>query len=1050
MYNYDNSNPMVINCTFSGNSAGLMGGGMCNDNRSNPMVVNCIFNGNSAGYGGGVYNIALSNPTVTDCTFSGNSADLMGGGMSNYGSSPTLINCILWGNIAPEPNGPQIAHLTNAALSISYSDLQGGQAAICDPCGTLVWGAGNIDADPLFIDSDGPDNIVGTPDDNLRLSSSSPCIDAGNNTAVPPDTSDLDGDGNITERTPFDLEGNNRFVDDPGTPDSGYGAPPVVDMGAYEYQIASYLLTVSSNSGGSVTTPGEGTFEYEYGEVVSIVAEADEHYQFVEWTGTAVDAGKVANPIAQSTTVTMTSDYTLAANFAEAGYLLAVSSNSGGSVTTPGEGIFEYEYGEVVSIVAEADEHYQFVEWTGTAVDAGKVANPVAESTTVTMTSDYTLAANFAEAGVVIYVDIDASGANNGTSWENAYNYLQDALINVTGGVEIRVAAGTYYPDESTANPEGTNNRSDTFELINGVAIKGGYAGWGEPDPGVRNIKVYKTILSGDIGMPDLDTDNSYHVVTGSGTDPNAILDGFTITGGNANGGGYMDNIGGGMINSSGRPTVNNCIFSRNSSSQTGGGMYNGLYSSSSVTNCIFINNSADSSGGGIYNDQCSTTVVNCIFSGNTADAHFGGGMCNGMANPSVINCTFSNNSSRVGGGIYCNNCSLTLINCILWGNTASIGPQIYDLGTIPATVSYCDVQGGWTGVGNINADPLFKDADGLDDITGTEDDNLKLSKGSPCIDAGYNPAIPLNVSLDLAGNSRFFDDAETIDTGYGGPPNVDMGAYEYFGQLVAHWKLDDIGGNIAYDSSGNGHHGSLYGDPNWQPDGGKTAGALEFNGIDDYVLENGGLNLNGLDGLTIALWIRSDVTGTDRGFIHFEDPCGHDNRGMRYDAFGATGGGVNLIKIGVTSDSPIGPPGWPGRQQLESSSNVQTTDWQHLSMTWSSGEQLKLYINGVLDTPTANEPALSGVLFGYNMVLIGRGGKYGQPETDAMGWDGLIDDVRIYNYALSGDEIRRLLCEKPPRGDVNGDCRFDFVDFAILFSEWMDCGMMNPELCGQ
>ncbi|MDH4241544.1 MAG: hypothetical protein OEW48_18445, partial [Phycisphaerae bacterium] len=525
MYN-EYSYQTVINCTFSGNSAVLMGGGMCNDH-SSPMVINCIFSGNSAYRGGGMRNYN-SSPTVTDCTFSGNSADLMGGGMSNYYSSPTLINCILWGNIAPEPDGPQIANLTNAALSISYSDLQGGQAAIHDPCGALVWGAGNIDADPLFMDSDGPDNIVGTPDDNLRLSSSSPCIDAGNNTAVPPDTSDLDGDGNITERTPFDLEGNNRFVDDPGTPDSGYGAPPVVDMGAYEYQIAVYLLTVSSNSGGSVTTPGEGIFEYEYGEVVSIVAEAEEHYQFVEWTGTAVDAGKVANPVAESTTVTMTSDYTLAANFAEAGYLLAVSSNSGGSVTTPGEGIFEYEYGEVVSIVAEADEHYQFVEWTGTAVDAGKVANPIAESTTVTMTSDYTLAANFAEAGVVIYVDIDAGGANNGTSWENAYNYLQDALVNVTGGVEIRVAAGTYYPDESTANPEGTNNRSDTFELINGVAIKGGYAGWGEPDSGVRNIKVYKTILSGDIGTPDVDTDNSYHVVTDSGTDPNAILDGFT------------------------------------------------------------------------------------------------------------------------------------------------------------------------------------------------------------------------------------------------------------------------------------------------------------------------------------------------------------------------------------------------------------------------------------------------------------------------------------------------------------------------------------------
>ncbi|MDH4241716.1 MAG: pentapeptide repeat-containing protein, partial [Phycisphaerae bacterium] len=650
-------------------------------------------------------------------------------------------------------------------------------------------------------------------------------------------------------------------------------------------------------------------------------------------------------------------------------------------------------------------------------------------------------------AGSIIFVEADATGANNGSSWTDAFSYLQDALSVALWGNEIWVAEGTYKPDRGSGQTLG--DRNSTFQLINGVAIKGGYGGLGEPNPNARDIQLHKTILSGDIGTPDVDTDNSYHVVTDSGTDPNAILDGFTITAGNANGSSWPDNYGGGMYNSSGSPTVSNCIFSRNSSSHIGGGMHNGLYSSPTVTNCRFINNSADY-GGGMYNDLSSTTVVNCIFSGNTADADFGGGMCNGNGNPSVINCTFSSNSSRVGGGMHCTNCSLTLTNCILWGNTAKVGQQIYDFGTISATVSYCDVQGGWTGVGNINADPLFKDADGLDDIAGTEDDNLKLSNGSPCIDAGYNPAIPLFISLDLAGNPRFFDDFETIDTGYGGPSNVDMGAHEYFVQLAAYWKLDEIGGNIAYDSSGNGNHGSLYGDPNWQLAGGKKAGALEFDGIDDYVLENGGLNLNGLDGLTIALWIRSDVTGTDRGFIHFEDPHGTDDRGMRYDAFGGTGGGVSLIKIGVTSDSPDGPPGWPGRQQLESSSNVQTTDWQHLAMTWSSGEQLKLYINGVLDTPTANEPALSGVLFGYNMVLIGRGGKYGQPETDAMGWDGLIDDVRIYNYALNGDDIRWLLCDKPPIGDVNSDCRFDFVDFAILVSEWLDCGMMNPELCGQ
>ena len=129
---------------------------------------------------------------------------------------------------------------------------------------------------------------------------------------------------------------------------------------------------------------------------------------------------------------------------------------------------------------------------------------------------------------------------------------------------------------------------------------------------------------------------------------------------------------------------------------------------------------------------------------------------------------------------MYNSNSSPTLTNCILWGNTAPTGAQIYNDGTSSATVSYCDVQGGWAGTGNINANPLFVDADGPDNIVGTEDDNLRLSSGSPCIDAGDNNAVPGGIVTDLDGLSRFFNDPATSDTGNGTPPIVDMGAYEY------------------------------------------------------------------------------------------------------------------------------------------------------------------------------------------------------------------------------------------------------------------------------
>jgi len=100
----------------------------------------------------------------------------------------------------------------------------------------LNWGPGNIDADPLFVDPDGPDDDPNTWEDNdFHLSPGSPCLDAGCNWAVPPDAADLDDDGDTSEITPLDLDGEGRFFDDPDTVDTGCGCPPIVDMGAYEF-----------------------------------------------------------------------------------------------------------------------------------------------------------------------------------------------------------------------------------------------------------------------------------------------------------------------------------------------------------------------------------------------------------------------------------------------------------------------------------------------------------------------------------------------------------------------------------------------------------------------------------------------------------------------------------------------------------------------------------------------------------------------------------------------------------------------------------------------
>ena len=187
--------------------------------------------GSTSTSGGAMLNRDNSDPQLVNCTLSRNSATVGGGILNTFESSPVLTNCILWGNEGLGGTGPlaQIATESGSPV-VTYSCVQGGW--------TGAGGTGNIEADPLFADDDGADNTPGTEDDNLRLSAGSPCIDAADNAAVPADADDLDGDGNVTEPIPVDLAGNPRFADDPATPDSGNpGGPglPIVDMGAFEF-----------------------------------------------------------------------------------------------------------------------------------------------------------------------------------------------------------------------------------------------------------------------------------------------------------------------------------------------------------------------------------------------------------------------------------------------------------------------------------------------------------------------------------------------------------------------------------------------------------------------------------------------------------------------------------------------------------------------------------------------------------------------------------------------------------------------------------------------
>ena len=261
----------------------------------------------------------------------------------------------------------------------------------------------------------------------------------------------------------------------------------------------------------------------------------------------------------------------------------------------------------------------------------------------------------------VLYVK--PGGEGDCSSWDKACD-LQDALTKSIVGDQIWAAEGTYKPTTGT-------DRSATFQLESGVALYGGFAGI-ETSLTERDWVNNLTTLSGNIGVPEITDDNSYHVVTGSDVDATAILDGFSITGGNADGNpAFYDDSGGGLYNYSGSPTLKNLTFLGNSADYNGGGMCNSYYSSPTLNDVIFSVNNSFSKGGGLDNYYSSPKLTNVTFSSNTA-SYEGGGLHNFYSSPSLTAVTFNSNTAISGGGMYNYESSPSLTKVIFSENTVS------------------------------------------------------------------------------------------------------------------------------------------------------------------------------------------------------------------------------------------------------------------------------------------------------------------------------------------------------------------------------------------
>ncbi|WP_448606379.1 MBG domain-containing protein [Paenimyroides ceti] len=314
--------------------------------------------------------------------------------------------------------------------------------------------------------------------------------------------------------------------------------------------------------------------------------------------------------------------------------------------------------------------------------------------------------ASFAQ--TIRYVKEGGAGTKDGSSWSNASDDLQLMINQSTTSNQIWVAAGTYKPNRpaNNLNTISVNNRENAFVLKDGVKLYGGFSG-SETSLQQRNYEVNKSILSGDLGTINNTDDNAYHVIISANVGNETLLDGFTVTKGNANGGqstsitingqSFAQSRGGGMSNGLSSVIISNCMFTENMATVAGaiyntsspvnisnstflsntaamncGGVFNISASDAIITNCNFIKNTSSAWGGAMLNDSSAPVITGCTFTENIANNR-GGALYNENAGSKIYSSVFVKNtgSSSGGGAIWHNNSNMWVVNCTIYGNTS-------------------------------------------------------------------------------------------------------------------------------------------------------------------------------------------------------------------------------------------------------------------------------------------------------------------------------------------------------------------------------------------
>ncbi len=687
--------------------------------------------------------------------------------------------------------------------------------------------------------------------------------------------------------------------------------------------LSQYGLNISSSAGGSVTTPGEGIFEYDHETSVSVTATAQGNNHFVIWAGTAATAGKIAQLSSPSITIAVDGHYTLEAHFADdqagdplvstlpaknvtrtSAHLEAYLGNYGEAVC---EGWFRYWIkGSQIQTEQSTPRHYglhKSERYTREVTDLRPGATyyfqAVAENS-------YGLVAGhileFITLENVIHVDDNAvsdpapydhliSDPHEDGTTDHPYDSVQEAIEHAQDLAKIIVHEGRYY--------ESLNLMGKRLEI----------SSFG---PGTSDISSH----------PVIDTQNEGTVVTfNHGEDPACVLSGLVLTGG----------FHGAIACMGASPTIRHCL--------------------------VVGNRSTHARGAIIYCENSHSLFQNVTVYGNAGE---GNGAAFGFTDSNAL-----------------------ITNSILWNNALS---EISVASGHDPVVMYSDVQGSWPGLGNIETDPLFASPSNRTDpenpnfVFLSDDYHLLSEDGrwnpesltwesdeltSPCIDAGN----PDDSALD-----ETFPNGKRVNMGvHGGTAQASLSPR----LALAHWSFDETSGDRAFDSLGH-NDGTVYG-ATWTE--GKVDGALQFDGEDDYVNLGNDPTL-APDQFTICLWINAQATSDSESVLR--KAINYTDNDYRFELFR---GRYATFSFGDGTQNVM----------LRSEAAFPLNEWTHIALTRGDTDAT-MYINGrpIIDRPHALAPTATG----YNLIM---GGGFMQP------FQGKIDSVHIFDFVLPEGTIAAL-----------------------------------------